>query len=131
MPQYMDHYFGVLIRPSGFALTLRSAMSLSQWRAAVGQAAHLPHGHMSIGFPAPQPFKITGRPGAMGQTSKQGIVMSEDERCCGTGTCIINADGVCWCGQKWDGEKMCFPQADRAPGDTQPAQDSGQQDPSA
>lgn len=35
--------------------------------------------------------------------------MSEDPRCCGTGTCIINADGVCWCGQVWDGEKMCRP----------------------
>lgn len=33
----------------------------------------------------------------------------EDERCCGTGTCIINPEGYCWCGQKWDGEKMCFP----------------------
>ncbi len=35
--------------------------------------------------------------------------MVDDERCCGTGTCIINAEGYCWCGQKWDGEKMCFP----------------------
>lgn len=35
--------------------------------------------------------------------------MLDDERCCGTGTCIINAEGYCWCGQKWDGEKMCFP----------------------
>ena len=35
--------------------------------------------------------------------------MSDDLRCCGTGTCIINAEGLCWCGQKWDGEKMCFP----------------------
>jgi hypothetical protein len=34
--------------------------------------------------------------------------MSEDPRCCGTGTCIINAEGVCWCGQVWDGEKMCW-----------------------
>jgi len=34
--------------------------------------------------------------------------MTEDTRCCGTGTCIINEDGQCWCGQKWDGEKMCF-----------------------
>jgi hypothetical protein len=33
----------------------------------------------------------------------------EDERCCGTGTCIINAQGLCWCGQQWDGEKMCRP----------------------
>ena len=48
--------------------------------------------------------------------------MSEDERCCGTGTCIINAEGVCWCGQKWDGEKMCFPQADATPGDAENGQ---------
>ena len=34
--------------------------------------------------------------------------MDEDLRCCGTGTCLINADGECWCGQRWDGEKMCF-----------------------
>lgn len=42
--------------------------------------------------------------------------MLDDERCCGTGTCIINAEGYCWCGQKWDGEKMCFPdRAEAAP----------------
>ena len=35
--------------------------------------------------------------------------MSEDLRCCGTGTCIINAEGECWCGQRWDGERMSFP----------------------
>jgi hypothetical protein len=35
--------------------------------------------------------------------------MTDDLRCCGTGTCIINADGQCWCGQQWDGEKMCHP----------------------
>ncbi len=40
--------------------------------------------------------------------------MTEDPRCCGTGTCIINEDGLCWCGQKWDGEKMCFPKPDDA-----------------
>lgn len=34
--------------------------------------------------------------------------MVEDERCCGTGTCLINAEGQCWCGQRWDGQKMCF-----------------------
>ena len=34
--------------------------------------------------------------------------MSDDPRCSGTGTCIINAEGLCWCGQRWDGEKMCF-----------------------
>lgn len=37
--------------------------------------------------------------------------MTEDPRCCGTGTCIINPEGVCWCGQVWDGEKMCMPAA--------------------
>ncbi len=35
--------------------------------------------------------------------------MVEDERCCGTGTCLINAEGVCWCGQQWDGQTMCRP----------------------
>jgi hypothetical protein len=34
--------------------------------------------------------------------------MTDDVRCCGTGTCIINDEGYCWCGQRWDGEKMCF-----------------------
>lgn len=37
----------------------------------------------------------------------------DDPRCCGTGTCLINAEGFCWCGQQWDGERMCFP--DRPP----------------
>lgn len=35
--------------------------------------------------------------------------MQDDERCCGTGTCLIDAEGRCWCGQRWDGEKMCAP----------------------
>ena len=33
--------------------------------------------------------------------------MSEDLRCCGNGTCIIDNEGRCWCGQQWDGQKMC------------------------
>ena len=37
--------------------------------------------------------------------------MSEDIRCCGTGTCIINNEGICWCGQVWNGETMCMPSA--------------------
>ena len=32
--------------------------------------------------------------------------MSEDTRCCGSGTCIIDTEGRCWCGQQWDGRKM-------------------------
>lgn len=36
--------------------------------------------------------------------------MTEDLRCCGTGTCLINAEGACWCGQRWDGANMCFPE---------------------
>ncbi|MBU3553490.1 MULTISPECIES: hypothetical protein [Polynucleobacter] len=32
-----------------------------------------------------------------------------DKRCCGSGVCIINNAGECWCGQVWDGEKMTAP----------------------
>jgi hypothetical protein len=32
--------------------------------------------------------------------------MSEDPRCCGSGTCIIDPEGRCWCGQQWDGERL-------------------------
>jgi hypothetical protein len=35
--------------------------------------------------------------------------MQEDTRCCGSGTCLIDADGRCWCGQQWDGDKLCSP----------------------
>ncbi|MFT7116641.1 MAG: hypothetical protein ACI9I0_001853 [Rhodoferax sp.] len=41
--------------------------------------------------------------------------MQDDERCCGTGTCLINAEGTCWCGQQWDGKKMCQPEPLVAP----------------
>lgn len=34
--------------------------------------------------------------------------MDDDIRCCGTGTCLISAEGFCWCGQQWDGANMCF-----------------------
>jgi hypothetical protein len=40
---------------------------------------------------------------------KIGIPLNHDPRCCGTGTCLINLEGICWCGQIWDGEKMCMP----------------------
>jgi hypothetical protein len=32
--------------------------------------------------------------------------MNEDPRCCGSGTCIIDTAGRCWCGQQWDGQNM-------------------------
>jgi hypothetical protein len=35
--------------------------------------------------------------------------MAEDARCCGSGTCIIDAEGRCWCGQQWDGQRMAHP----------------------
>jgi hypothetical protein len=41
--------------------------------------------------------------------------MSEDSRCCGTGTCIIDPEGRCWCGQVWDGEKMAMPKLELPP----------------
>lgn len=48
--------------------------------------------------------------------------MDEDERCCGTGTCLINADGVCWCGQRWDGQKMCFAERNDPPINSSPTE---------
>jgi len=54
--------------------------------------------------------QITAEPIADALVNK-GATMSEDPRCCGTGTCIINNEGVCWCGQVWDGEKMCMPRS--------------------
>ncbi|ALK92651.1 hypothetical protein L103DPR2_02266 [Limnohabitans sp. 103DPR2] len=42
----------------------------------------------------------------------KGVDMNEDPRCCGTGTCIIDPEGRCWCGQQWDGEKMAMPKLD-------------------
>ncbi len=32
--------------------------------------------------------------------------MAEDPRSCGSIACIINLEGYCWCGLKWDGQKM-------------------------
>ena len=32
--------------------------------------------------------------------------MNEDPRCCGSGTCIIDTEGRCWCGQQWGGQTM-------------------------
>ena len=40
--------------------------------------------------------------------------MSEDPRCCGSGTCIIDTEGRCWCGQQWDGQKMAHAPLARA-----------------
>jgi hypothetical protein len=47
--------------------------------------------------------------------------MDSDPRCCGTGTCIINTEGICWCGQVWDGEKMCIPKLNS--GSTEPTRE--------
>ena len=45
--------------------------------------------------------------------------MSEDSRCCGTGTCIIDPEGRCWCGQVWDGEEMAMPKLELPSGEVQ------------
>ncbi len=55
----------------------------------------------------------------------------EDPRCCGTGTCIINAEGLCWCGQRWDGERMAFAEPAPASGDDQAAGEAGAARPQA
>jgi hypothetical protein len=54
--------------------------------------------------------------------------MQEDERCCGTGTCILDAQGRCWCGQQWDGLKMCAPAPGNADTATAPEQAEPQAD---
>lgn len=38
--------------------------------------------------------------------------MTTDTRCCGTGTCLINAEGLCWCGQRWNGNEMLPPDSE-------------------
>ena len=37
------------------------------------------------------------------------MMKTPDQCCCGSGVCIINDAGECWCGQVWDGEKMSAP----------------------
>jgi hypothetical protein len=54
--------------------------------------------------------------------------MNEDPRCCGTGTCIIDPEGRCWCGQQWDGEKMAMPKLD-APNTKAPSNQNDQSSP--
>ena len=46
--------------------------------------------------------------------------MNPDTRCCGSGTCIIDDQGRCWCGQQWDGEKMVRPGLPPSPGEDGP-----------
>lgn len=36
------------------------------------------------------------------------VSVAKDPRCCGSGACMINDQGQCWCGQSWNGEQMCF-----------------------
>ena len=33
--------------------------------------------------------------------------MTTGPRCCGSGTCMIDAEGRCSCGQRGDGERLC------------------------
>ena len=48
--------------------------------------------------------------------------MSDDPRCCGSGTCIIDPEGRCWCGQQWDRSTVDQPPAKAAdPGSATPA----------
>ena len=44
---------------------------------------------------------------------------TDNERCCGSGTCIIDEQGHCWCGQQWDGTKMAHPSQVDAPAPNQ------------
>lgn len=53
--------------------------------------------------------------------------MTDDPRCCGSGTCIIDNQGRCWCGQQWDGQKMCH--APLAPVVSEPSRTAAAQPP--
>ncbi|MEI7974538.1 MAG: hypothetical protein WCH92_01065 [Betaproteobacteria bacterium] len=57
--------------------------------------------------------------------------MSEDPRCCGTGTCIIDPEGFCWCGQQWDGEKMAMPKLELPTDEGQGTQSKQDKSPAA
>ncbi|WP_197712008.1 hypothetical protein [Polynucleobacter necessarius] len=37
------------------------------------------------------------------------MMKTSGNRCCGSGVCIINDAGECWCGQVWNGEQMVSP----------------------
>jgi len=54
--------------------------------------------------------------------------MAEDSRCCGSGACIINPQGYCWCGQKWDGTRMSLPALDPQTGAEVDARNDPQSD---
>lgn len=56
--------------------------------------------------------------------------MTDDPRCCGSGTCIIDPSGRCWCGQQWNGQSMSQPcePAQETQGTDAAAPDLGQQD---
>ena len=41
--------------------------------------------------------------------------MNEDSRCCGSGTCIIDIEGRCWCGRQWGDQKTGPARFDVAP----------------
>jgi len=51
--------------------------------------------------------------------------MSDDPRCCGSGTCIVDPEGRCWCGQIWDGSRMVAPAPPPPPSDRLPPRDEG------
>lgn len=48
----------------------------------------------------------------------------QDTRTCGTGACLIDPSGRCWCGQHWDGNTMCRPGETTAPIEPQPEPES-------
>jgi aryl-alcohol dehydrogenase-like predicted oxidoreductase len=67
---------------------------------------HRDHRRLALSAAAGQP----GRAGVLDQAHARGDgAHRRDPRCCGSGTCIIDPEGRCWCGQQWNGEKMAAP----------------------
>ena len=81
----------------------------------LGLTGFIVQAHFDI---APAPATASGFEDNKAPLTAKDPTMEDDERCCGTGTCLINAEGYCWCGQRWDGNVMCAP---AAMGDTAPA----------
>jgi hypothetical protein len=52
----------------------------------------------------------------------------QDTRCCGTGTCLIDSQGRCWCGQQWDGAQLCRPNEPAAADNKAAIDDAAQAD---
>ena len=77
----------------------------------------MPSRHRDPGRPAPARF---ARGTGQRRNDIQAFRMSENPLYCGSATCILDAEGRCWCGQQWDAEGRAVPDAAGPPQATAP-----------